>query len=174
MAFMEASVNELVASSSHSNLELGGALGGLGQDEREALTALMKAWGDRRGPSTLDRVQLVLHLLRRQPFDTGKGPFQNAPQVVKLRNALVHYSPEWQIGVGASEDEAVKGIARQLEGKFPGNPFFPKGNPFFPDRCLGHGCTEWAWNIVFDLMGEFFKRVGVTPVYNDVRDQLKP
>ncbi|MEU0110616.1 hypothetical protein ABZ313_35370 [Streptomyces sp. NPDC006251] len=174
VAFMEASINELLASSSQTNLGFGGALGGLPQDEREALTALMRAWGDRRGPGTLDRVQLVLHLLRRQPFDPGASPFQNAPQVVSLRNALVHYSPEWQIGVGASEEDAIKGIAKQLGGKFSENPFVPKEYPFFPDRCLSHGCTVWAWNIVFGLVDEFFKRVGVTPVYNPLRDQLKP
>ncbi|MFF9870133.1 hypothetical protein ACF1G0_32930 [Streptomyces sp. NPDC013953] len=93
---------------------------------------------------------------------------------MSLRNALVHYSPEWQIGVGASEEDAVKGIAKQLEGKFSENPVVPKGNSFFPDRCLSHGCTVWTWNIVFPLMEEFFKRVGVTPVYNLVRDRLKP
>lgn len=171
VAFVEASLNELLASASEANLEVGGALGELPQDERDALTALMKAWG-RSGPSTLERIQLVLHLLRRQPFERGMDPFQSAADVVRLRNDLVHYPAEWRIGVGATEEEASKGLSAKLEGKFSANPFKPKENPFFPDRCLGHGCTAWAWKRAFALMEEFFERVGVTPSYDDMREQL--
>lgn len=173
VSFMEASINELLASSSQDNLELGGGRGGLPQTEREALTALMNAWGQ-SGPSTLNRIQLVLLLLQRQRFGTGVRPFQDVLEVVRLRNALVHYSPEWQIGVGASDEEAQQGIRGRLEGRFSENSFAPKGNPFFPDRCLGHGCTEWAWVSVFELVDEFFKRIRVTPLYDQLREQLKP
>ncbi|MGW0944522.1 hypothetical protein ACWD4O_18535 [Streptomyces sp. NPDC002623] len=173
VAFMEASLNELLASADHENLGVGGALGGLPQDERQALTALKKAWG-RSGPSTLDRLQLVLHLLRREPFKRGASPFQEAQLVVSLRNDLVHYPAEWRVGVGATEEEARKGLAAKLKGKFPENPFMPKQNPYFPDRCLGHGCTAWAWKSIFELMEKFFEQVGVTPIFDDVRGQLNP
>ena len=173
VAFMEASLNELLASADHENLNVGGALGGLPQDERQALTALKKAWG-RSGPSTLERLQLVLHLLRRKPFERGASPFQDAQLVVSLRNDLVHYSAEWRVGVGATEEELRRGLAAKLKGKFPENPFMPKQNPFFPDRCLGHGCTAWAWKSVFELMDKFFAQVGVTPIFDDVRGQLNP
>lgn len=93
--------------------------------------------------------------------------------MVSLRNGLVHYPAEWRVGVGATE-EAPRGLATKLKGKFPENPFMPKGNPFFPDRCLGHGCTAWAWKSVFELMEKFCEQARVTPIYDDVRGQLNP
>jgi hypothetical protein len=32
----------------------------------------------------------------------------------------------------------------------------------------------WGWNAIFELVEEFFTRVRVTPIYDDMRDQLNP
>ncbi|AUY50494.1 hypothetical protein [Streptomyces sp. CB01881] len=172
VAFLEASLNELLGSASEDNLELAGAKGGLPPDERRDLTFLMKVFG--RRTSLLERIELVLELLGREPFEAGTKPFQDARLVVQLRNELVHYRPEWRAGAGASQ-EALKGIAKGLSDRsFTENPFTSQGNPFFPDRCLGHGCAAWAWMSMLSFANAFFERVGVTPIYDDMRDQLKP
>ncbi|MEU4082632.1 hypothetical protein [Streptomyces venezuelae] len=168
-AFLEASVNELLASAAEDQLEMGGGRGGLTGEERSALVDLQQAWGD-GGPSLLDRAQLVLHLLRRPPFDRGEAPFQTADVLRRLRNALVHYRPEWRpVGAGVADDR----IARTLASlPIAPHPFATEGHPFFPDRCLGHGLASWAWRTSLAFTDDFLTRVGVQPIYHDLRPRL--
>jgi hypothetical protein len=60
-----------------------------------------------------------------------------------------------------------------LQGKFNLNPLTGAGNPFYPDKCLGHGCAEWAVNSSIKFVDEFFEKLGSTPVFDHVREQLK-
>ncbi|MBW1600408.1 hypothetical protein [Streptomyces sp. JJ38] len=170
VAFLEASLNELLASASKDHLPVGGGQGTLSVDERNALTGLMKAL-DERSIALLARIQLVLHLLRRQPFGEGGKEYQDARLVVQLRNELVHYGPGWGTGPWAKERKLATELAQR---KFQANPFSAEGHPFFPDRCLGHGCTTWAWNTVVTFTDGFFNQLGVTPIYIDKRAQLLP
>ncbi|MEV0638087.1 hypothetical protein AB0I77_24720 [Streptomyces sp. NPDC050619] len=33
-------------------------------------------------------------------------------------------------------------------------------NPYFPEKCLGHGCTSWAWNSALKFADCFFSCAG--------------
>ena len=61
----------------------------------------------------------------------------------------MHYRREWvEIRAGGaavahSETHAEK-FELLLKDRFAENPLAGKNLPFFPDRCLGHGCAEWA------------------------------
>ncbi|MFB7609836.1 hypothetical protein [Streptomyces gardneri] len=168
-AFLEASVNELLASATEDQLEMGGGRGGLTAEERAALVTLQQAWGD-RGPSLLERAQLVLHLLRRDPFNKGEEPFQSADVLRRLRNALVHYRPEWRaVGAGRADDKIAKDLAHL---PIAPHPFATKSHPPFPDRRLGHGLASWAWKTSLAFTDDFLARVGVQPVYEDLRPRL--
>jgi hypothetical protein len=173
VAFLEALLNELFASATHDNLEVGGGRGGLSADERQAL-ADVKEMLDRN--EFLDKFQLVLRILGKQAFDRGAQPYQDAKLLVQLRNALVHYKPRWRVG-GDDADQSIEesSLTRGLaQRKFSLNPFTSQGNPFFPDRCLGHGCTSWAWRTALPFADDFFSRLGVTPVHDGVRGRLTP
>jgi hypothetical protein len=171
VAFLEAAVNELFASASHDNLEVAGGRGGLAATERKILTDLNETLANNR---TLDRYQLVLHLLGRQPFDRGTAFFQDLDLLIRFRNSLVHYKPEWRpAGIEGGPTSADSKLARGLATKhFSHNPFTGPGNPFFPDKCLGHGCAVWAWTAALAFADEFFRRLGVTPIYHGIRAQL--
>ena len=168
-AFLEASFNELLASADEDQLELGGGRGGLTDTERAALVGLRQAWGD-RGPSLLERAQLVLHLLRRTPFDRGVEPFQSADVLRRLRNTLVHYRPEWRaVGAGRGDDKITKDLANL---SIAPHPFATPAHQLFPDLCLGHSLASWAWKNSLAFTDDFFTRVGVQPVYHDLRPRL--
>lgn len=172
VAFLEASVNELFASADHDNLEVGGGRGGLPQRGRRLLALLGEPL---ERASTLDRYQIALGLLDREPFETGAQPFQDTVLLVKLRNMLVHYRPEWRPGAidGAASDPDTK-VEKALVGKgFKPNPFTSDVNPFFPDRCLGHGCAAWAWASALAFASDFFRRIGVTAVYESIINELE-
>jgi hypothetical protein len=84
-----------------------------------------------------------------------------------LRNSLVHFKPRWQSG-----DSTDKLSERLLQKHFVPNPFTSDGNPFFPDRCLGHGCTKWAWTAALKFADEFFRRLDVEPAYEPFRAEI--
>jgi len=134
-----------------------------------ALADLGEAWGD-RGPALLDRAQLILHLLRKTPFDKDQGPYQRANALRRLRNALVHYRPEWHAVGGRKGDEKFTKFLSGLP--LPLHPFTTPSHPLFPDRSLGYGLASWAWTTSLAFTDDFFTRVGVDPVYNNVRSQL--
>ena len=171
VAFLEASVNELFASTKHENLREVGA--SLQPSDRTALTAATEMLSGNR---LLDRFQLALLLLRRPAFDIGAQPYQDAVLLVRLRNELVHYTPQFRSG--ASSEPTLSAEAkwlRCLESKrFSINPFTGEGNPFFPDKCLCHGCTMWAWNAAVTFCDSFFNEIGVTPMYDNSRELLNP
>jgi hypothetical protein len=168
-AFIEAAVNELLESANIAGLEVGGDAGGLKDGERAALVDLREAWGG-RGSSSLDRTQLILHLLRKTPFDKADAPYQQADVLRRLRNALVHYRPEWRAVGGRRGDDKITKDLSQLS--LPLHPFTTSSHPFFPDRCLGYGLASWAWTTSLKFTDGFFERVGIEPIYNDLRPQL--
>ena len=165
VGFLEASINELYASAGHENLAVGGGLGGLPPEQRDALTDV----GDlisRNG--LLDRFQLTLRLLHFPPFPRGEQPFQDAQTLVFLRNSLVHYKPKFRL-VGSEDREERKTWQRLATKRRDENPFTGPGNPFFPDRCLSHGYTSWAWEMALTFCDDFFARIGVEPPYGPTR-----
>jgi hypothetical protein len=168
VGFLEASINEFFASSQHDNLNLSG--GALPEHDRQVVAAASDLVG--KNKTTLDRYQLALHLLHYDPFDHGLEPYQDANLLVRLRNAIVHYTPQWRPHAdGPTTDK----LSLALEGKgFPQNPFTGAGNPFLLDRCLGHGCTTWAWQASLALVDDFLRRAGVSGVHHQMRELLVP
>jgi hypothetical protein len=166
VAFLEASINELFASASYSNLEVGGSLA---EAERECLVGAADLI---ERNNLLDKFQLALYLLHREAFDAGNNQsYQDAKILVSLRNELVHYKPRFR-AVTSEFSESAK-WARALYGKrFSLNPFTGSGNAFFPDKCLSYGCTAWAWNAALSFTDDFYNRVGVRPVYDAMRQSL--
>jgi hypothetical protein len=72
--------------------------------------------GHERVP-VLGKYQSALRLAGVEPFDDGRAPFQDVESLVKLRDALVHYKPEWH---NVESQPHHKREAR-LRGKFPLN-----------------------------------------------------
>jgi hypothetical protein len=161
VAFLEASLNELLASVSDDYLRLGGGRGPLTSNERQLLYDIR----DGLGPPFLDKFQRVLRLLGRQQFDRSAQPYQDTETVVRLRNMLVHAIPA-MIPLGSTiqvaEDEVLKSLASK---NFPSHPFAHTNDPFFPDKCLGAACANWAERTVREFANDFFRRLGITPDY---------
>jgi hypothetical protein len=165
---MEASINELFASASYPDLEVGG---NLMASERDRLTGAAEMISNNR---LLDRFQLALYLLDRKAFDPGTDQsFQDARTLISLRNALVHYKPRFR-EVTSEFNDSTKWIIALYQKHFSLNPFTSSGNSFFPDKCLSYGCTVWAWNVALSFADDFFARVGVQPVHDPMRRPLTP
>jgi len=106
----------------------------------------------------LDKYQFALIFKGKEKMTEGEQPFQDANALTKLRNALVHFKPEWH-----DEQKEHKKLEKLLKGKFVPNPSLsPTNSVFFPQRCISYGCTQWAVNSAFNFMKKFSKLSGLT------------
>jgi hypothetical protein len=52
-------------------------------------------------------------------MDRGIQPGQDTETLIRLRNAIVHFKPEWDEGQGTHGP-----VSNALEGRFAGNEYF--------------------------------------------------
>jgi len=141
VAFLEASINELLADASDRHEP---HLAGL---DTNIVNLMSKMW-ERGVPRTarysvLEKYEIALDLAGLERFERGQNPFQDAKLVTDLRNAMIHWEPEWMpTGSTAVELEESHKFEKSLRGKFALNPLTGVGNPFYPDKCLSHGCAQ--------------------------------
>lgn len=162
VAFLEAAINELFQDivDGHESYVVG-----LDMDGRRELSDYWL----KKQPSLLGKYTKALTCLQKRPFSSNHPPYWDAKLVVRLRNTLVHYKPK-SLGGGVEHD-----LAEELAGRFMDNRLMNgSGNPWFPDKCLGHGCAEWAVHSVTVFADEFFRRIGVEPNYQRVRFKPLP
>lgn len=149
VAFLESSVNEFyheAESRDHTALPL----------SEHVLALLTELWSEIEESGVLQKHQVALLVAEAERFDPGASPFQETEALVKLRNALVHYKPEW-------DDEQGKHhkLQLRLSGKFLPNPLVPPASLWFPHLCLGAGCAEWAVRTAGAFSDAFCDRLGI-------------
>src|SRR5262249_11994705 len=106
--------------------------------------------------AVLRKYQTALDSCGVKEFDTKTEPYQSAEHVVKLRNALIHYHPEWDDEQGTHED-----IEKRLKGRFPLNRLTGSGHLWFPHQCLGSGCAKWAVERATEFMETFCRMLNI-------------
>lgn len=90
--------------------------------------------------SILEKYALLLSMKGIENFGRNVKTYQNISLLIKSRNALVHFKPEWQ-----HKQIEHKKIGLNLKGKFLLSPFIvDKNAPIFPTRCMTFGFAEWA------------------------------
>ncbi len=140
LAALEASLNEFIAEIVDDNSE---RVGPVLSDDR-GVSALLSLWPEVERPaSLLGKHDLVLTAFGRPAFGKGDLVYQNADCVVALRNALVHFKPEWP-----DKDKAHAKLERRLQDKFDSNPLLAPGFIWFPFRCLSADCLRWTCDSV--------------------------
>ena len=129
-------------------------------------------WDNERGLQLIIKYERALCIVKSKSFNRGAEPYQSAASLISLRNALIHYKPEW-VGTGKSYNETVNERLRQkLEKKIKKlNPMTQEGSLFFPHRCLGYGCAKWAVESSVKFSDEFFSKIGLPSNLNQ-DDQL--
>jgi hypothetical protein len=162
VASLEATINELFIDAQHKDpYTFEGA-------DPEFAPLLAEVWEGIERNSTLVKYQIALILARKPPFDKGDSKYQEATFLIRLRNALVHYKPEWD-----TDQREHKKIEDRLKSRFELNPFTIPTDAFFPKRCLGHGCAEWAVKSGKVFINEFFDRLGLANIFPGDRVELQ-
>jgi hypothetical protein len=104
--------------------------------------------------------------LRGHRLDKGGPAYQNARLVFKLRNALMHFKPEWEAVVH-------KELSDQLRCKFDPSPYLDD-KTIFPRRWATYACTKWAVDSAIAFADDFDRQAGYPlnfdrQLYNDKR-----
>jgi len=78
---------------------------------------------------------------------------QDIRYLARLRNALVHFTPEWDNALSRHID-----LEKDRKNRFAPNPFYDPGSLFLPYRGLSASCALWSCKVSNEFM-EFFKSI---------------
>mgnify|MGYP000865092755 CR=1 FL=1 len=173
VCFLEATINEIFCDA----IDSPDRISALGEDKIRLLGNMWSLDVPRTASYPIvDKYQIALTLLEKPLFDRGLSPFQDVQILVQLRNALMHYEPEWFLGYSSSnsELESLNKLSKRLKDKFEISKIFKNtGNSFFPDKCMGYGCAKWAVIKSIDFADNFFTKIGMKSTFEYVRHNLK-
>jgi hypothetical protein len=132
------------------------------------ITEIQDRWkGIQRSP-IIDKFQCALSLWQRPRLDEGKYPTQDVALVIKLRNALVHFIPEWE-----SKADDHRTLSANLKPKFTPSMIFD--GQIFPNRWATHSCLEWTIESTLDFAAYFEEMADqpLPPRFTYTRELLK-
>lgn len=174
VAFLESAINELWSDAADDAFFFG-------DEKREALLhAVGEKWNNEnyfdRTPLPA-KYQKVLEIGNRPLFPDDDPDFSGIKDLIAIRNYLMHYRREWVTipsdpADGVPAETHAEKFERLFRHRFAENPFVPKNLPFFPDRCLGHGCAEWAVTTSLSFTDRFFRALSLPAPYEGIRDEL--
>ncbi|MET8768831.1 hypothetical protein [Streptomyces sp. NPDC004658] len=168
--FLEASINEFYAAAGREDLQSAGGCGGLEAGDLGVIAQVADAV---EKVPTLELFRLALTVLRRPLLYRGTQVYADADLLRRLRNELVHYTPRL-LPADTGESGGVVDRRKMVEqlrqrGFAPSAFFADSSNPYFPQKCLGHGCTTWAWKTALAFADAFYSGLGITPPYENAR-----
>jgi len=174
--FLEAYINELFSDAAEDYREF------LNPLEKEVIDLLGRKWKQGiprdkprgEGSRILQKYEVFLDIAHKTAFDREVPPYQDVQVMIDLRNALMHYEPEWMLNVSTAplQPTDMHKLEKRLKGKFELNPLTGAGNQFYPDKCLGHGCAKWCVESSMSLVDQFCKRLGTKPTFDHVKATL--
>ena len=116
---------------------------------------LVKLWASYELKCIIDKFDLALLLREAGSLDRGISPTQDVALLIRLRNALTHFKPEW-----FDEQQEHAKLSARLAGRFSPSVFF-QGEPIFPRGWATHGCTAWAVKSAIHFIGGFESQAGL-------------
>ena len=172
-AFLEALVNEVILDV--INPPPGGPsarVEGIPADPN-TIAAFEDIWKRERrlGPLGKYRETLAAVAVNRataRPFTETRDPYRSAKLLIRLRNYLVHFTPETQDIHTDHEFETEFKNARIVENQQG------IGLPWFPNKALGAGLAQWACDSSSRFAKSWWGRIGLRRSYDAAFNQLGP
>ena len=128
---------------------------------------LVKLWEAYELKQTLEKFELALLLLHKKEIDRGGSPYQDVVSLTKLRNALVHFKPEW-----THQQVLHAKVSSALAGRIARSPFFVSDEPLFPRSWGSHSATAWAVTSVISFIRTFERSGGLQERLEPYLDRL--
>jgi hypothetical protein len=113
-----------------------------------------------------DRFCLLAMLNGRPKPDFGRRPGQDVATLIDLRNALVHYDPEW-----SDEKGKHSSLSARLAYKFDRCAWLPD-EPLFPRAWVSYSCCQWAVKAVRDFVLEYARDNGWAHMFEKLAQRI--
>jgi len=124
-------------------------------------------WAQIERTPTLKKYHKALRLKGAKAME-GSPAYQEMDNLIKARNALTHFQPQWQ-----DEETSHREVEQRLKGKFPTSPFMDSGSTFFPNQCMTYGFTKWAVETAMTFSNEFSIRFAITNKFLKFKDMIE-
>lgn len=147
---LETCINEVYLDACDKNKQ---TLAGLNERTMDLLAIW---WPEVEPRPVLLKYQHALLLAEKTSMPMGENPYQDTDGLVRLRNALTHYKPEWDDSLEVHAD-----LQARLTGRFGLSPLSTEASLWFPHQCLGSGCAKWAVSASEALVCEFCAKLGI-------------
>lgn len=105
-------------------------------------------WSAYEKKDVFEKFDLALLLRRSSKLVAGTKTLQSVKALVRLRNALIHFKPEW-------EPAEHKKLSSRLRTFFKPSEFLASDPGLFPRAWASHDCTVWALNAVLKFIEHF-------------------
>jgi len=115
----------------------------------------------------LTKFDLALSLRSGKSLDRGALVVQNVDTLIKLRNAVVHFRPEWQ-----DEQTLHAKLSRQLAHRFDGSPFFAE-EALFPRGWASGSFAAWALQSTVAFLDHFCSEAALPSKLEKFRTRLQ-
>ena len=125
-------------------------------------------WGLIEKKSILTKFNFALALRGAREFDKADSNFNNMLALIALRNALIHFKPEWE----DKQKNHLK-ISPLLKKKFAPSTFILGNEGIFPRKWASHGCTVWAIESCLTFIEDFENRMKITAKFELFLQRLK-
>ena len=122
----------------------------------------------------VDKYQIGLALCKKEAFDKGTSPYQDIEMLVRFRNYLIHYEPEWQImPESGNRSEHLSKLEKHLNWKFDLNPIYPKNSVPFPLSHYSYSAAKWSISNSILFVDNFFSKLNTVSKLEWMRPELK-
>lgn len=128
---------------------------------------MAKLWELFEQKPTLEKFEFALLIKSAPDFDRGAAPYQDVAAIIRLRNGLIHFKPEW-----FSEQEEHARISALLKHRATLSPFFPATEPLFPRGWTSHATVKWVVRSVLTFILEFEQRAKADARMAKFRDRF--
>jgi hypothetical protein len=141
-------------------------------DHREVFPELRdevmaKLWELYEQKPPLEKYEFALLLKQSTQLDKSSSPYQDVAALIRLRNALTHFKPEW-----FSEQVEHARLSATLVHRAKLSPFFPATEPLFPRGWASHDTAVWAIKSVVSFILKFEQDVRIRPRMEKFKDQF--
>ncbi len=152
-ASLESSINEFYQQAVDKD---GKALKSLSENQ---INLLAELWPEIKQLSPLRKHQIALVAMGHAPMKKGQEPYRSADGLMRLRNALLHFKPEWD-----DELKEHQSLEKRLSQLFSVSALADRAKGqmvWFPHKCLGAGCAEWAVESAIHFSHQFVSILGI-------------
>jgi hypothetical protein len=108
---------------------------------------------------TIDKYQVMLIICNKSLFKKSLRPYQDVDIIIKLRNSLIHYEPEYIQSTFKNPDAQLHKFEKLLHERIEINPFATKLDDYYPTKIISYSCCNWAIKSISNFIDDFNNKI---------------